>query len=376
MAAMMLFLYKLIEHQCVDGKWVKDNWKALCDAAEWYCWQMDHPKESGFDRVLSSESEASTQQYGTFDLFSNYSAYIGLRAFTRLASQNGDQIHEKRWNQYAVTLHSGIMDMFTTMHPRYGRIFTDINYDCWTWEYKRFVPLFLANDFDTYDLAVQDPDVYAICYNTYLAQKEDFFSYASGRQMGYGQGYITEAAILMDDPADMKGYLEQAAAYCYHHSDYNYIVPEGVVTHPSEKYWFRNSDLGNAVQQGEIVKAGRLLIGLDDLDPEGGLNIIPRLPATWNGIEVEDYPVIATDHQGKYLRTRIKYRLDRIENGYRFQLETIDAIKMGQVRIGPFDTNQIHADNGKLPGKIVELHGRYYCTWISSPCRDKSIQLW
>ncbi len=94
--AMMLFLYKLIEHQCVDGKWVKDNWKALCDAAEWYCWQMDHPKESGFDKVLSSESEASTQQYGTFDLFSNYNAYAGLKAYARLASQNGDQIHEEK----------------------------------------------------------------------------------------------------------------------------------------------------------------------------------------------------------------------------------------------------------------------------------------
>ncbi len=84
--AMMLFLYSLIEHKCVDGKWVKDNWKALCDAAEWYCWQMDHPVESGFDKVLSTESEASTQQYGTYDLFSNYTAYVGLKAFARLAA--------------------------------------------------------------------------------------------------------------------------------------------------------------------------------------------------------------------------------------------------------------------------------------------------
>ncbi len=114
------------------------------------------------------------------------------------------------------------------------------------------------------------------------------------------------------------------------------------------------------MQQGEIVKAGRLLIGLDDLNPESGLTIIPRLPATWNRIEVQDYPVVATDHQGKYLRTKIKYQLDRIENGYKFQLETADAIRLGQVRIGPFDTNRIHTDNGKLNGKIVELHGRFY----------------
>jgi hypothetical protein len=359
-AAMMLFLYKLIEHRCVDEGWVKDNWKALCDAAEWYCWQMDHPKESGFDKVLSSESEASTQQYGTFDLFSNYNAYTGLRAFARLAAQYGDKAHEIRWTQYAGKLYSGIMDQFTTIHPRFGKIFVDVTNDCWTWEYKRFAPLFLENDLYSYDLASRDPELYKICYNTYLAQKEDFFSYASGRQMGYGQGYITETAILMDDPADMKGYVEQAAAFCYHHADYNYIVPEGVIMHPSEKYWFRNSDLGNGVQQAEIVKAGRLLIGLDDLDPEKGLTVIPRLPDTWNRIEVQDYPVVATDQQGNYLRTKVKYQLDRIENGYRIQIETKDAIKMGQVRFGPFNTNRIQSDNKKLTGRIVELNGLYY----------------
>jgi hypothetical protein len=358
--AMMLFIYRLIQHHCVDQAWVEENWKALCDAAEWYCWQMDHPKESGFDKVLSSESEASTQQYGSFDLFSNYHAYMGLRAFARLAGQYKDKTNESRWNHYAAKLNEGIMNMFTTLHPRYGRIFVDVTNDCWTWEYKAFVPLFLANDLNTYDLTIQDSSLYKICYNTYLAQKEDFFSYSSGRQMGYGQGYITEAAILLDEAADMKGYLEQAAAFCYHHSDYNYIVPEGVIVHPTERFWFRNSDLGNGVQQAEIVKAGRLLIGLDDLDPEGGLNVIPRLPDTWNRIEVQDYPVVATDHQGKYLRTKIKYQLDRLENGYKFQLETADAMRMGQVRLGPFNTNHIRIDNGRLNGKIIELHGRFY----------------
>jgi hypothetical protein len=374
-AAMMLFLYRLIEHQCVDGKWVKDNWKALCDAAEWYCWQMDHPKESGFDRVLSSESEASTQQYGTFDLFSNYSAYVGLKAFTRLASQNGDQTHEERWNQYATRLYGGIMELFTTMHPRYGKIFVDVTNDCWTWEYKRFVPLFLANDLNTYDLAIQDPELYTICYNTYLAQKEDFFSYASGRQMGYGQGYITETAILMDEPADMKGYLEQAAAFCYHHADYNYIVPEGVIMHPSEKFWFRNSDLGNGVQQAEIVKAGRLLVGLDDLNPAAGLTIIPRLPDTWKTIEVQDYPVIAMDKQGYPVRTGVNYHYSRLERGYEFSLETTDAIRLGQVRLGPFDTQNIKIEEGKMPYKIVEIHGLSFVYFDLTARQEKKLTI-
>ena len=358
--AMMLFIYRLIQHHCVDKDWIKNNWKALCDAAEWFCWQMDHPKQSGFDKVLSSESEASTQQYGSFDLFSNYNAYMALKAFVKLAGQFEDKTNEARWNQYAAKLHEGIMNMFTTIHPRYGKIFVDITNDCWTYEYKRFAPLFLAPDLYTYDLAIQDPELYQICYNTYLAQKEDFFSYASGRQMGYGQGYITEAAILMDEFADMKGYLEQAAAFCYHHSDYNYIVPEGVIMHPSGRFWFRNSDLGNCVQQAEIVKAGRLLIGLDDLNPADGLTIIPRLPSTWKTIEVQDYPVIAMDKNGNFLRTRVKYHYKRIENGFEFSLETDDPIRMGQIRLGPFNTKNIKIIEGKMPFTVKEIHGQNF----------------
>jgi len=358
--AMMLFLYKLVQHHCVDATWVKDNWKALCDAAEWYCWQMDNPQQSGFDGVLASESEASTQLYGTYDLFSNYFAFYGLKAFAKIAAQIGDKTKEDRWNQYAEKLHQGIMDRFTTDHPRYGKIFVDIIYDCWTWEYKRFVPLFLATDLVSYDLATQDPDLYEICYHTYLAQKEDYFSYAAGRQMGYGQGYITQAAILLDEPDDMKGYLERAAAFCYHHSDYNYIVPEGVIVHPSGRFWFRNSDLGNCVQQAEIVKAARLLIGLDDLDPVHGLTVIPRLPSTWKTINVQDYPIVAVDKEGNTIRTTINYDYERTENGFHFTMKPAETIRIARIRLGPFASQDVKISGGKYPVAIQKIRNQFF----------------
>ena len=374
-AAMMLFLYRLIEHQCVDKDWVNKNRKALGDAAEWFCWQMDNPKESGFDKVLSSETEASTQQYGSFDLFSNYSAFMALKAFAKIAGQNEDKMNEARWNNYAEKLHEGIMNMFTTTHPRYGKIFVDITNDVWTWEYKRFVPLFLANDLYTYDLAIQDPELYSICYNTYLAQKEDFFSYASGRQMGYGQGYIAETAILLDESLDMKGYLEQAAAFCYHHSDYNYIVAEGVVMHPSGRFWYRNSDLGNCVQQAEIVKAGRLLVGLDDLDPAKGLNVIPRLPADWKTIEVKDYPVISMDKGGNSVRSKVDYSYKRVDKGFEFSLECDQPIRMGQVRLGPYQTKNIKVTGGKIPTTIRQIRDQYFVYFDLSATVDRKFSL-
>jgi hypothetical protein len=359
-AAMMMFLYKLIQHRCVNGQWLKKNWRALCDAAEWYCWQMDHPSRSGFDGVLSSETEASTQQNGCFDLYSNYYAYMGLKAFVRLAGWVDDNERGRKWNDYADRLLEGIMSAFTTMHPRYGRIFVDNTYDCWTWEYKRFIPLFLAPDFNSYDLARDDPELYRLCQNTYLAQKEDFFSYASGRQMGYGQGFITQASILLDETEDMKGYLEQAAAFCYHHSDYKYIVPEGVIMHPSGRFWFRNCDLGNNVQQAEIIKCARLILGLDDLHPERGLNIIPRLPATWSSIQAEDYPVVAAGKDGKVFRTSISYQYQRLDGGYRLTVEPRDPIRLGRVRIGPFPTEQVEIREGDWPYEFFHLKEQVY----------------
>jgi hypothetical protein len=374
-AAMMMFLYKLIQHRCVDGLWVQENWGSLTDAAEWICWQMDHPERSGFDRVLSSETEAATQENGAFDLYSNYYAYTGLRAFAKLAGEKGDGPRRDRWNRYADVLLEGIYSEFTTEHPRYGSIFVDNTYDCWTWEYKRFIPLFMAADLYSYDLSRDDRELYDLCRNTYLAQKEDYFSYAAGRQMGYGQGFITQASIMMDEFEDMQGYLEQAAAFCYHHSDYNYIVPEGVIMHPSGGYWYRNSDLGNNVQQAEIIKCARLLIGLDDLDPASGLNLVPRLPAGWNNMSVTGYPVAVTDFRGHPLRSVVDYSYRRSGTGYHLTLECSDDFRLGVARIGPFSSENIRFNGSKWPFETSTVNGQTFVYLDLHKNRDRKIEL-
>ncbi|HEY5139430.1 MAG TPA: hypothetical protein VIJ25_08980, partial [Methylococcales bacterium] len=243
---------------------------------------------------------------------------------------------------------------------RYGRIFTDITYDCWTWEYKAQAFLFLYPDLFGYDPAQKDPELFALSRNTYLAQKEDYFSYAAGRQMGYGQGYITESAILMDDPVDMQGYVEQAAAFCYHHSDHNYIVPEGVIMHPSGRFWFRNCDLGNCVQQAEIVKCARLLIGIDDLNPDRGLSLIPRLPKDWTEINVQDYPVVAQANNGTE-RSMVSYTYQKTAAGLNFKMKTARPIKLNTLRIGPIPEGKSIKTKGKIPSsKIVKRYGQAF----------------
>jgi len=342
---MMLFAYHVARTGGLSKNWLEKNWMTINDAAQWICWQMENPEQSHFNGVLHSETEASTQKYGEHDLFSNTMACYGLRALARVAEQNNHKKEAERWTKNADELWKGIIDTFTTKHPRYGTIFVDDANDCWTFEYKRFAPLMLSPDLFGYDLAKTDPELYKICENTYKAQKEDFFNYAAGREMGYGQAFITQTAILLDETEDMAGYLKKAGAFCYHHTDHNYIVPEGVINHPSGRFWFRNGDLGNSIQQAEIVKCGRLLLGIDDMESKAGLKIIPRLPKGWSSINVGNYSVLS---DGKLTSVNMSYTKEN--DGYRLKLSSDRPINIYEMRFGPFPeyTKELIADDNKV----------------------------
>ncbi len=334
--AIMLALAGLVQKGYVTEAYVRENWQAFRDAAEWFVWQMATPSESGFDTVLSSRSEASYQGFGGYDLFSNTYGVYALRAFARMADSMGEAEDTGRWREHADRLWDGVERTFVTEHPRHGRIFVDINEDCWSYEYKRFAPLFALADCETLDPAVDAPEVHALARNTYAAQKEDYFNPASARQMGYGQGYLAQTALLLDELGDARAIMEEAAAFCYHHSDHNYLVPEGVIAHPSGRFWFRNGDLGNAVHQAEILKAIRLLIGIDDLRPERGLRFIPRLPEGWESLSVTRYPVVLPGGA----TTSVALRYERIDGGYRIAIEADAPVSTASLRFGPFAADQ------------------------------------
>ena len=105
--AMMLFLYRLYQHRCVDKTWVKNNWDAFVDAA---------PQDSADG-----------------DLLSNTIVYYGLRAFARIASDVGKSSESKCWNDLADDLWSGIIEVYTAQRPRYRTIFVDRTWDRWTY---------------------------------------------------------------------------------------------------------------------------------------------------------------------------------------------------------------------------------------------------
>jgi hypothetical protein len=158
--------------------------------------------------------------------------------------------------------------------------------------------------------------------------------------------------------------LDWAAKEIYDPRDGRYIVPEGVQIDPTGRFWYKMGDLGNGVQEGEIIKMLRVVIGADDTQPYR-LQFFPRMPYDWKGITVEKHP-LAFSSAGKLQTAFLNYRLNRSGNGMDLRISSDNGIGPVAVRLGLF-AEQPQARsvrvNGKVPaGASVEHSGDSW--WI------------
>jgi len=367
-ASIMLAVYSLYRKGGVDKAWLLKNEQHLRAAADYYLWQRNNPDLSNYrEGMLFSESEASTQTFGGYDVFSNLISAYALTGYARLFRVIGNEAYADTLDALSAEIREGVRTHFTMEHPRYGQVLTDTIDDGWTYEYKRMVDLLIQSDLYGYDLADNDPALFDLMNRTFSAQKESFYAPESGRQMGYGQGYLTQSVIMLDRYEEFSDCVEAAAMMCYHHTDHSYIVPEGVIMHGSKNFWFRNSDLGNAVQQAETLKCARLLLGIDDISPESGIRLVPRLPLTWNSLSVNDYPVTKKDrsitHMNlRYTRTAdasVSGRIEATDGCTRYVLDWETDADVSSVRVGPFERDTITV-SGADNVRIVKINNRYF----------------
>jgi hypothetical protein len=138
-----------------------------------------------------------------------------------------------------------------------------------------------------------------------------------------------------------------------------FIVSEGVQQDPAGKVWYRFGDLGNGVQEAEIVKMLRLVIGVDDTRPNR-LQFYPRLPYDWNNITVNKYPVLF-EHSGKIETAFLNYQLERTATGMKLQISADKALGAVAMRLGPFEKPRAISNilvNGRSPaGASMEHSG-------------------
>ncbi len=377
--SIMLAMAALVRSGQVDAAWVASHWADFRAAAEWIVWQMENPAESAFDGLLYAQSECSGG--GGRDIFSNAMACCGLRAFSRIAEDRGAGEDARRWASHADRLWRAISERLTADIPGSGRCFVDVDilFDGWAYGTKRFAPLFLLADYETLDPARDTPEIHAMASRTWAAHKREYHNPASGRVMGYGQGYLTQAALLLDETADMTACIENAAAFCYHPTDVPWIVPEGIILHPSGECWYRNGDLGNAVQQAEILKCARLLAGADDLQPARGLALVPRLPDGWTGLRAQSLPVtVVADGATTQVNARLEFRRTA-KGGFQMKAEFERPVGVRSARFGPFAAAQTAFEvkgDGRFE-KAMEVNGRSYAyiTFGARSLREISVEV-
>ncbi len=314
--------------------WNERHWKATEASAEWLQWQLDTDTiRPGVRKdVLFTESECA---HGDYDIYSTWSCVHGLKLSIRLASQLGQKDCVDRWTKLYDRLRQGCLDHLVDQADS-GPVWHTYPHNDWQDHAHKLIPVTLASDGDTFtpldDSAAGDEigrRCLEISRNSYrVLMKEK--NYNCLRMYGYGQGYMTQAALILDEMGDAEQFLDLMLRYCYLPKFGGWTGPEGIIVHRSGKYYLPvNGYMGQDVHVGESTKALRLILGFDDNDPRH-LRLVPRYPAAWTHLSIDKFPVLTGES-----RQLCAYTYDRKAGGQTFTFGLERPVEKISLRLGP-----------------------------------------
>jgi len=329
------------------NKWLKERWEDVKMAANWIEWQFENPEISGATNdVLLTDSEANFSiftgiGYG-YTIYADYPCMDGLLGFAEMAESIGKNKEAAKWRARAEKMKKGMeknyIERIKNKPPMWTR-----KHAGWSYLTSHLAPLIFLADRRGFKPEDDDPEwreINRVTYrrkidkwsgkapmnddewwwylpeeNRYRNHKELYFPKHGNFTvaMGYGQGFMTQAALLLDEMKDAEAMLDFIAQATYYAGYKSYIVPEGVEFDTEAKCWFRTGDLGNGFQQASIMKVIRLAIGVDDTNPRK-LTLIPRIPKSWKGLAVDKFPawVEAGNDGVKRVDLKFNYELGTI----------------------------------------------------------------
>lgn len=359
-----VFIYKLWLRAPDRNAWLHAHWTDVKAAGDWIPWQFDHAQITGAtDGVLYTTGESAAGK--GYSVYPDAACMTALEALAQMADSIGETQSTALWRDRAEKMRKAIPTRYLINDPKYGRVWT---LEDAGWPNKSTVlgPLIFLADYKGF--APQDDDpawrpaneaAYQRLIDTY--HPLGFYGWA----MGYGQGFVTQAALLLDRMKDVTPMLNWTAREIYQPKIHFFVVPEGVQLDPTGRYVFGTGDLGNGVQEAEIVKVFRLLIGVDDNVPQR-LRIMPRLPYSWNEIAVDKYPAFA-ELNGKRETALLHYDLRRAADHMSLEISADRQLGPVAMRLGPFEKQPTTSDvliNGKHPAEsTVERSGDSW--WVS-----------
>jgi hypothetical protein len=232
-------------------------------------------------------------------------------------------------------MQKAIAARYIVTDPKYGRVWTLASAG-WPDQSTVLGPMILTADFWGFAPEDHSSDLRSVNNATYQRLIDTYRPFGFyGPAMGYGQGFVTQAALLLDRMKDLTPMLDWAAKEVYDPRLGTYIVPEGVQLDPTGRYWYRAGDVGNGVQEAEILKTLRIVIGVDDTKPSR-LQIHPRLPYGWNEIAIDNYP-IRSQRPGKMEDAYLQYKLQRSGGLMKLQIASDKNLGSIAIRLGPFE---------------------------------------
>jgi hypothetical protein len=164
----------------------------------------------------------------------------------------------------------------------------------------------------------------------------DHIAGGMGTSPSYGQGYATQDMLLFDR-LDMAG---KALSWL---ADSTYKPVAGYELHRDSPYYFYERTYSpdavgkitleegcgalNLVNVSEPLKVSRLILGVDDLEPEF-VRLIPRIPLQWKGVEARNWPIRTS---GGIVRAHIQF--ERSGTGARLMLQLAPGERIPDLRV-------------------------------------------
>jgi len=368
-ALVMVARYHVWLHTGKSLEWLRSHWEATVKATEWICWQLDHRKTA--DQPDGLVHEEGEEGFGWGASYANFACYTALRMSVAMAETLGATEEARRWAAYCDRMKTAIGKDLPEQGAR-GPSWRYHRRTDWNDYNQSLAPIMLICDFESFDPQDTDRHFLDVSLNTYLDRLGEPSDYEDCRAFGYGQGFITQAALLLDRMGDATRFVGNTAKYIYDPREYPWVASEGTVVHESGRYWYRMGMFANQIQIASIVKILRLLVGIDDLDSRR-LKILPRLPgsaedqpAEWEGITVSSYPVLCDDGGGPVVR-KLGYRLARKERRLEFELSAEQSLPDLSVRLGPLpaDTAKVRLTvDGRAVDSVPVASGDSKWVWV------------
>lgn len=359
-----LSLYKVWQRVPHRDAWLRAHWADVKLAGDWIPWQFDHPEISGAANGVLYTTGESAGGSG-YSVYPDTVCMDALFALAQMADSIGEAQSAALWRDRAEKMLQAIPARYLITDPKYGRVWT-LDHAGWPNQSTVLGPLiFLA---DSKGFMPQDDDpawrpANQAAYRRLIDSYRPFGFY--GFATGYGQGFVTQAALLLDRMQDVTPMLDWAAREVYVPGINSFLVPEGAQLDPSGHFIFRTGDSGNAVQEAEFVKLFRILIGVDDVQPQR-LRIVPRLPYGWTEIAIDKYPALV-ERQGKTETAYLRYALRRTAGRMDLAISADRDLGLVAMRLGPFATQPQASDvlvNGKHPAEpAIQKSGDSW--WVS-----------